>query len=180
MPLSAPVGVLSDVVEVFRNTIADSAACRTWVNAPNRAEALKRIYYEGYPPPGDGAAHTLEELLHLRPCGIVWLEPLEGVRGEKDSSGSGDANFAHSGAVLVKLIQDIDPAIAADPGEISRRFCNTVGGVLKDLLTLSETGDYLATRAWSCFGPFLEEAERVPEVGNTIEIDLRLEWGNTG
>src|SRR3989304_17006 len=140
MSLSAPVGILSDVIEVFRNTLADSGAFRTWVNAPTRAEALERIYYEGYPPPGDGVAHILEELLHLRPCAIVWLEPLEGVRGEKGSSGSGDANFAHSGAVMVKLIQDIDPAIAADPGEISRRFCNTAGGGVQEGVGRGEAG----------------------------------------
>lgn len=177
MPLTAAVGMLSDVVDLLRVTLADSATFRAWVNAPNRDEALEHIYYEGYPPPGDGVGHTLEELLHIRPCAIVWMEPLEGVRGDKDSAGAGVANFNHSGVMMVKLIQDIDQAVAADPGEISRRFCNVVGGVVNDVLALNESGGYLATRAWSCFGPFLEEAERIPEVGNTMELDLRLEWG---
>lgn len=177
MSLTAAVGILSEVIDVLRNTIAESATFRAWVNAPNTAEALEHIYYEGYPPPGDGVAHTLEELLHIRPCAIVWMEPLEGLRGEKAAAGAGKENFNHSGTVMVKLIQDIDPDIAADPGEISRRFCNVVGGVVNDVLALNESGGYLATRGWSCFGPFLEEAERIPEVGNTIELDLRFEWG---
>lgn len=179
MALSAPVGIISEVVDKLRNTLADSPTFRAWVNAPTHDEALEHIFYEGYPPPGDNVAHTLDELLHVRPCAIVWMEPLEGVRGEKDSAGGGMSNFQHSGAMYAKLIADIEPAIAADPGEISRRFCNAAGGIIADVLALNETGLYLATRSWSCFGPFLAEAERIPVEGNTIEIDLRFEWGSS-
>lgn len=177
MPLTAPAGSISLAVDNLRTTLADSAMFRTWTATANQAAALARIYYESLPPPGDKNEHTLAELTAYRPYALVWTEPESGFTKRTDGFVAAD----ESGVMLMRFIQTVDPSIANDPAEISRRFINTLGTILDEMIALSWGGGYLAISEMKLeFGPYRGDPDEKSSQGDYVGADVQVTWAIPG
>jgi hypothetical protein len=177
MPLTAAAGSISLAVDYLRTTLADSAAFRTWAGAANQAAALARIYYESLPPPANGNEHTLAELAAYRPYALVWVSPEDGFR-KRHISQAASFGYAQSGTMLFRMLQTVDPAIANDPAEISRRFINTIGTIFDEFEDLCGLAGYLAIESMEIdFGPYRGDPDEKTTQGDYIGIDINVSWG---
>ena len=171
MPTTSPAGPISLAESVLRTTLADCTHFRSWVGAANQAQALDRIYLDGLPPPANNAdSHTLSELQALRPFAVIYTEEQRGWRTRQNAAGTRHW-FIHSGSLTVRFEQDSPSDALDDPGELDRRFRNTIGQIVSTeddanpgLLELAGTPGYLAITGIEASGPFRSDDDQVPDV----------------
>lgn len=174
MPTTAASGPISLAQNYLRLTIADSAEFKTWIgDATTQAQALARIHDDGLPPPDRGGEYDLAELKKARPYVIVSTDGF----GWKKTAMSTAAEFANNGTLAVTFVQDVDEAIKKNHGEIGRRFQNSIGTIISEMLALAGTAGYLnitevdISEGWTRTHPSLHEDE-----GDVVSIDVEFTW----
>lgn len=177
MPLSPPSGTLSLARSYLAEMLAECAAFQAFVGASGSgaaAQAAARIHHTCLPPPA-GEKYTAAELSAYRPFALVSTAPTEGLRRVLDAADS----FGSSGRIEIKLEQDVDTEIAADPAEIEQRFENAVGAIIDELCARAAPGHAgeLAFNAISLTaGPWRPMVEAYEEQGDYIACELMVEW----
>lgn len=181
MPLTAPSGPVSLAIENLRVILANCTAFQSWVGAGNAATALEHIFYEALPPPAEGGEYSLAELQAYRPFALVGMEAEDGFYTRSDAQGAGFEWDLGGGRLSLWLEENVEPSIALDAAEVSRRFCNTIGAIIDELCDLSGTATYLALHSVRVLmGPGRgDKAERATQ-GDYVAMRLGIEWGMTG
>jgi hypothetical protein len=174
-----PVGCISLAEQYLRQTLAASETFRSAVGAGNPAAALAHIYTDDLPPPAGGAAtYSRSDLETLRPFAVVWTEEQDGLRRQADAV-SDARNYGGSGRLAVLFEQDVPSQVVNDPPEASRRFKNTLGLIIDEMLAVAGTPDYLDIAAITLRGgPTRSHPDAQATEGDFLAALLSVEWRN--
>lgn len=171
---TAAVGSIGKAEENFVLTLADADAFRTWVGAADQAAAKNRIHLEGLPPPDDGHTYTLAELQAVRPYAMFFTRTWN---LEQDAGGGPFGYGAPHGTISCAFVQDVPSAIANHPGEVGRRFINTIDGIVVDMKGLSGDAGYLAIRRIAVPEPWWRSTkEELATEGDVQAVELLFEY----
>lgn len=141
--MTEPVGSLPLWIDHLRQSLADSAAFRTWVGAANQAEALEHIHWDALPPPTDDAEeYTAAALAAYRPYALLGLDEEQGYQRTRVSQ----RGFETACRLILMLIQ-------ADPGSEDRTdddiaWQNTIEAITADIEARVNTAGYLCFDRW--------------------------------
>lgn len=174
MPVEAAEGGISLAEENLARTLSDCARFRAWAGANNQAQALKRIYFDALPPPeGDRAAHTRDSIEKLRPFAMISTIPQNGYsRGRV-----GTETYAEAGNLIIVLEENVPDNLAADDAAASRRFKNTLGVIIDELLALAYQPTYLAIDQVGLQGPMRCHPDDVEAQGDHQLAFLAVAFG---
>ncbi len=139
MSLTAATGYISEMEELCRLTLADSARWRTWCDAADQDEALEHIYIDAITLPTGRQKWTAKELTALRPYALVYIEP-------HTRHTIAVSSYAKFSTVHLIIHDAVDPDNANDPSEIGRLFKNNYGTVLDEMCVLANQGGYMPFR----------------------------------
>jgi hypothetical protein len=177
MSLTAAAGSISKAIENLRTTLADCSTFRNGVGAGDAPTALEHVFYEALPPPAEGSEYSAAELVGYRPYALVSMEVENGFQAAADAHGS-HFEFDESGVLSVWFEDNVEPSIAEQHGEISRRFLNVVGSIVDELQALAGTGGYLAAQAIEVvMGPGRGALDERSAQGDYVALRLRIAWG---
>lgn len=182
---TAAAGVIARAKELFRESIANTTAFRTWDGYSwSVAQARERIYYDCLPPPPLKAiSHSLADLQALRPFAILYKPAAVGVTLEHVANG-GHNGFLPRGVLVARFERDVPASQLSDPGEADRAFENFMGQLIMSgdvnnpgLVELSGKAGYLNITRFDDIGPYRAEPDDVPTLGDCQRYSLQVEWG---
>lgn len=179
-PLDTAEGGIALAEEHARITLADCARFRSWaLQAPDREAALARIYPKGLPkPPNDQQDYSADQYQALRPFAIILTARQGGFSKGRVATGT----YPEAGKLAIVLEENIPADLADDPARVERRFENTVGVIIDELLALAYTApdtdrQYLAIDIVTFSGPTrCSETERVAQGDHHFAM-LELQYG---
>lgn len=162
-----------------QNLVLLLAACPTFqvmVSAADADQALVAIHHDEVTAP-DGTEYTLDELQTLRPFAVVWTSPEGGgYQMQKTASGVG-SHFMESGELILTLEDDVPEEIKDHPAEVSRRFLNNVGQIVREMADRAGD-DYLNVNRMAILnGPRRAHEDIVPTEGDFQIVTLSIGWG---
>lgn len=174
MPLDAAEGGISLAEENLARTLADCARFQSWAGATNRAQALKRIYFDSLPPPeADKAAHSRDSIEKLRPFALISTNLQNGYsRGRV-----GTQTYAEAGNLMIVFEEGVPDSLAADDAAAARKFKNTLGVIMDELLVLAYQATYLAIDQLTLQGPVRCHPDDVEGQGDHQFAGLAVSFG---
>lgn len=168
MPVT-PSGPIAGVQETLRQTLAASAALRTWMGAASVNAALARIYHNALPAPAAGPFHTVAELQTYRPFAIVSTFDSGGWTSRAEASGT----WQDRGILWAALEDDV--AAGTSPGDAELAFANTIGAIVGEVQVLARASPYLTASAVDV-KLFRCPPECVSDQGDHMIAVLTFEW----
>lgn len=175
MALPGASGRISLAEDRLMNTLANTAAFRTWCGAANPTEALTKIHQDALPEPA-AKVYTIAELNGYRPFAIIWTDPDGGFRMQRDSI-SDTFRFADGGRITAYLEQEPPDGYESDPEGLARTVKNSIGGIVEGVLLLAGQASYLAARACTVYGPYRSQLDEAPASDECVSFFLDFEWG---
>ncbi len=132
---TAANGIISEPIAVLQNMVASCPTFQTWCRATGTddeklAKAKSHVYIIA-PLPILGTTYTLDDLLNLRPCCVINLDPHQGF--SFDTAGDG----ANRGSGKIQLeFQDNVPTEGSYQ-DVAIAFLNNLGNMITDLAASS-------------------------------------------
>jgi hypothetical protein len=106
------MGVLSDPIDRLATMLADCVGFQKWLGVDSSAEALKRIYIDGFDAGRDADAMSRAELEQLRPYAIIYSAIHSGWKATKNASPN-CWNWNGSGTVVLSRRYDESLSLTA-------------------------------------------------------------------
>lgn len=138
--------------ENLKATLAGCARFREWaLNAPDATAAGLRVYIDDLPdPPGDADSYSAEQLQGLRPFAIIRTDGRGGYSKAKVAT----LGYAEAGKLQIWFEENVTQSDASDVMLLERKFKNTLGVILDQLLNLAYQPGYLAIDLITFNGPY--------------------------
>lgn len=182
-----PTGIFSLPVANMRALVAACHSWQQWTGTNSAAEAANRVYLFDIPAParGDGAEYDEQELGAKRPfCRVAYFELVASPGGNAwQYDRVAEQTYAEEGKLLVDFVADYPQQYADSPADAIVWFCNKVGAVLKDMLTLagkdaSDGTTHLSVHRHTLYqGPWRNDITRNPTQGDTLRVQFIVDYG---
>lgn len=169
--------MIQDVQDLLRTTLANCAEVRSFLGQGTVEGAAARIHNDYWPRPS-GDVYVEGDAEVIWPAILIYTQPESGWSIERDSMGN-TSNWKAYGE-LVCIFQQQYPVFEGFPEPFIRQmdvdFRSTIGDIIEELISKSETAGYLAATGFTVSGPF-----RTPEEdrsgGDWFAMEVIIRWG---
>lgn len=169
--------MIQEAQDIARATLAACAAFQSLVDADDATEALEHIYHDSFPTPiSGGDVHGRAELTALRPCAIVYTEDNQGFVVRRDAMGMEDCWNA-TGVIHFVLFRNVPDADKDNPSKVDTDFRTVIGNIVSQMIAVSETAGYLATKQFSVSGPTRTPKKELKDIGDAQLAEIIAAWG---
>jgi len=169
--------MIQDAQDIAKATLAACAAFQSLVDAGDAAEAAEHIYHDSFPTPESGnAEHGRAELTALRPCAIVYTEDNQGFVVRRDAMGMEDCWNA-TGVIHFVIFRNVPAADVNLPSKVDTDFRTVLGNIVSQMIGLSETAGYLATKQFTVSGPARTPKKELKDIGDAQVAEIVAAWG---
>lgn len=169
--------MIQEAQDIAKATLAACAAFQSLVDAGDATEALEHIYHDSFPTPiSGGDAHGRAELTALRPCAIVYTEDNQGFVVRRDAMGMEDCWNA-TGVIHFVLFRNVPDADKDNPSKVDTDFRTVIGNIVSQMIAVSETAGYLATKQFSVSGPTRTPKKELKDIGDAQLAEIIAAWG---
>lgn len=167
-----------------RRLLAKSEAFQTFVDVTSEADALERVYFEGFPEiPANGKEYGKSEYNAWLPCAIVRLPYTDaGIRGTLDAFGSSFENSGSVDIVLEASVPMTEQRNNIPKPDFMYRFVTHIGQILDELIYWRGQPDQNGNSVFD-FSDFAfltfayTTQEMVPDTGLNIQTLITLSYG---
>jgi hypothetical protein len=174
MRLEPATGGITLCEEHLRRTLADCPRFRAWCGADNQAQALARIHFDDLPAPEDGAAALSEDqIIALRPFALIET----GKQGGYSRGRVATETYVEAGLLWIVLEENVPADLAQHTAALARKFKNTLGQIIAELLALAYEPDYLAIDQLTLHGPVRCTPETIVGEGDHQFAALEVRHG---
>lgn len=169
--------MIQDAQNIAKATLAACASFQSLVDADDATEAAARIYHDAFPVPISGRPeHTRAELTALRPCAIVYTEDNQGFVIRRDAMGNDDCWNA-TGVVHFVIYRNVPEADEFNLSKVDTDFRTVIGNIVEEMIGLSETAGYLATKQFTVSGPGRTPIADLKDIGDAQIAEVVAVWG---
>ena len=178
MAIPDPTNCWTSSEAAIANAIANSATFWSLTETTNAEDAAGLVFGEQLGQPLNGNHYSTEELQeHYRYYAQVYSAP-ENPYGKRRLSSRHYFPFGSAVIFIERLVREVERESAEVPLEIERRFKNTVGDIIDDVLNYLETnGGPQITSLLVEEGPGVNARERWPKEGMWQGVVLIATWG---
>jgi hypothetical protein len=168
--LTTATNSLTKAAQHLHDSLANSAQFQTLTSAANSTQAATHIYLDALPRP-DSMNYVRAEIEKLRPFALI---NTESYHASLEAPPSG---FGHSGVLALRLFRSVADEIASKPGEIGRRFDNTLGTLLAELEAQCGTAGRLAFNDYDMSEPWGRTSDEEEEdFGDSLKALITFSW----
>ena len=139
--MTIDAGYITETLNGVRNTLALTDTWQEWTSSNDQASALDRLYRWDLPSRRMGAKYTRDELVGLRPCGVVTLDPDLSHKAAEQAEGIWQETIS----VMVLIEANTPMELADDFSGLMDWFFDRIDGMFRDARALARTnaGDVL-------------------------------------
>ena len=160
----APSGIFSIQLSILRTMISQSTSFQAWTGTANAAAALARIYFE---------AQDNSDV--VRPFALVFMGN-EYV--QQSIAGGASTVFQPTGQLVMMLEDDVAAENADSHADAYFAFSNELGGLIEDLMDLSNTDSLLSFESIALTGgPSRTEKNDRVSLGDVYTASYNMNWG---
>ncbi len=166
--------VLDSVIRL-QQSLADSAACQTFLGVATASEAIEKIHFAGLPGPNDDNQYTDAEYYSLFPFVMIELPADGGAMSARPVSRSGGVDHELSGSLQFAFEAMAQDGDSVDINE--SRFAGLPLKSVEEILDMNGDTHLEISALETLLGPARAAPELRDDLGDVNLIVFRVDWG---